>query len=81
MGQQFEFDLVFGLPRKDLDQDAILDALFEAGCEDAVVGLGARGLVGLAFTRSGDSAEEVIAVATKTARSALPEDTILNEVK
>ena len=41
MTEEFEFDLIFALPRKDLDQDAILDALFEAGCDDAVVGLGA----------------------------------------
>lgn len=79
--EEFEFDLVFALPRKDLDQDTILDALFEAGCDDAVVGLGAPGLVGLAFTRSGENAEEVIAGAMKAALSALPEGTKLREVK
>ena len=47
MGQQFEFDLVFGLPRKDLNQDAILDALFEAGCEDAVVWLSPEAVIAL----------------------------------
>ena len=81
MTEEFEFDLIFALPRKDLDQDAILDALFEAGCDDAVVGLGAPGLVGLAFTRSGESAGEVIAGAMEAALSALPEGAKLREVK
>ena len=78
---EFEFDLVFALPRKDLDQDAIVDALFEAGCDDAVVGLGAQGLLGLAFTRGGKEAEAVIADAVKAALSALPDGTKLREVK
>ena len=81
MTEEFEFDLIFALPRKDLDQDAILDALFEAGCDEAVVGLGAPGLVGLAFTRSGESAGEVIAGAMEAALSALPEGAKLREVK
>lgn len=81
MTEEFEFDLVFALPRKDFDQDAILDTLFEAGCDDAVVGLGAPGLIGLAFTRSGANAEEVIAGAVEAALSALPEGTKLREVK
>lgn len=81
MTKEFEFDLVFALPRKGLDQDAILDALFEAGCGDAVVGLGAPGLIGLAFTRSGANAEDVIAGAVEAALSALPEGTRLREVK
>lgn len=79
--EEFEFDLIFALPRKDLDQDAILDALFTAGCDDAVVGLGASGLVGLAFTRSGEDAEAVITDAVNVALSALPEGTRLREVK
>jgi hypothetical protein len=81
MAEEFEFDLVFALPRKDMDEDAILDALFEAGCDDAVVGLGAPGLVGLAFTRTGEAAEAVIGAAIEAALSALPEGSRLREVK
>lgn len=79
--QEFEFDLVFALPRKDVDEDAIIDALFEAGCDDAVVGLGAAGLVGLAFIRAGEDAEGVISDAVKAALAALPEGSRLREVK
>lgn len=79
--EAFEFDLIFALPRKDLDLNTILDALFEAGCDDAVIGLGTPGLVGMAFTRSGEVAEEVITGAIRVALSALPKGTRLREVK
>lgn len=75
--KEFEFDLIFALPRKDLDQDAIVDALFEAACDDAVVGLGAPGLLGLAFTRGGEDAESVFVDALKAALSVLPDGTTL----
>ena len=79
--QDFEFDLIFALPQKDTDQDAIAEALFDAGCDDALVGIGAPGLVGLAFTRSGHGAEEVILGAIEASLSALPKGTRLREVK
>jgi hypothetical protein len=81
MTEDFEFDLIFALPRKDMDLDLILDALFEAGCDDAVVGLGAPGMVGLAFTRSGKNADDVIKGAVEAALKALPVGTKLREVK
>ncbi len=55
----FEFDLVCALP-EGTDEGAILDALYEAGCDDAAVGLGATGLIGLGFTREGQDPETVM---------------------
>ena len=81
MTQDFEFDLIFSLPRKDGDQSAMIDALFNAGCDDAVVGTGAAGLIGLSFTRSGQDAETVITQAISAALSALPAGSKLREVK
>jgi gas vesicle protein len=81
MTNDFEFDLIFALPRRDMDQDSILDALFEAGCDDAVVGVGTPGLIGLAFTRSGERADKVISGAVEAVLSALPEGAKLREVK
>ena len=37
---EFEVDLVFALPDGVGDEALLLDALFEAGCNDVVVGLG-----------------------------------------
>ncbi len=42
---EFEFDLVCALP-EEVEEGAILDALYEAGCDDAAVGFGAPGLSG-----------------------------------
>lgn len=78
---EFEFDIVVSLPKGADGEDAILDALFEAGCDDAVVGLGASGLVGLGFTRIGTDAEVVISEAVKRVLSALPTGSQLREVK
>lgn len=70
---EFEFDIVVSLPKGIEDGDAIIDAIFAAGCDDAVVGLGALGPVGLGFTRAGEDAEVVISAAVKQVLSALPE--------
>lgn len=69
---EFEFDIVVSLPKGSGDEDAIMDALFEAGCDDDVVGLGASCIVGLGFARAGEDAEAVISDAVTQVLSALP---------
>jgi hypothetical protein len=76
----FEFDLVCALP-EGTDEGAILDTLYEAGCDDTVVGLGASGLVGLGFTRNGQDPEAVISETVRQVLKGLPEGTRLREVK
>lgn len=78
---EFEFDIVVSLPKGSGDEDAIMDALFEAGCDDAAVGLGTSDMIGLGFTRTGEDAEAVISAAVKQVLSALPEGARLREVK
>ena len=77
---EFEFDLVCALP-EEADEGAILDALYEARCDDAVVGLGASGLVGLGFTRAGRDAEAVISETVKQVMTGLPDGTKLRKVR
>ena len=77
----FEFDLIFTLPEGADDEDAILDSLYEAGCDDAVVGLGRRGSVGVAFVREGRDAEAVVARAIGQAVAGLPAGAVLEEVR
>lgn len=78
---EFEFDIVVSLPKGAEDEEAIMDALFEAGCDDAVVGLGASGIIGLGFTRAGKDAEVVISETVTQVLSALPKGAQLREVK
>jgi len=79
--QEFEFDLMIALPAGERDEDAMLNALYEAGCDDAVVGTGAAGLVALGFIREGTDAEVVISEAVGQALKALPEGAMLREVR
>ena len=78
---EFEFDIVVALPKGAEDDNAIMDALFEAGCDDAVVGFGASGIIGLGFTRGGEDAKAVISDAVIQVLSALPKGAQLREVK
>jgi hypothetical protein len=78
---EFEFDLVFALPVSAAEEGALPDALFEAGCDDGVVGIGSAGLFGLAFMRSGADAEAIIAGTIAQVLSALPAGAELREVK
>jgi len=79
--REFEFDLVFALPQGVADEGAVLDALYEAGCENAVIGLGAPGLIGVGVTRSGTDAEAVISATARRILNGLPEGLTLREVR
>ena len=79
--REFEFELVFALPEGSPDEEAVLDALYEAGCDDATVGLGKRGAIGLAFVRRGADPETVIREATAQAKAGLPEGALLREAR
>lgn len=75
------FDLIFETPEGAMEEAALLDALFEAGCGDAVVGLGRPGLIGLSFSREGADAETVIRRAVAESVEALPKGASLREIQ
>ncbi|MEZ5716542.1 MAG: hypothetical protein R3D85_16200 [Paracoccaceae bacterium] len=56
---EIEFELVFALPEGDNDAFELMDAVFEAGFEDAIVGAGVPGMIGIAGSAS-DHAEDAI---------------------
>ena len=69
---EHNFELHFSLPEA-LDQpDEYLDALYESGCDDAVIGLGQRGFIALDFCRTAGSAESAIRSAVKDVKRAIP---------
>jgi hypothetical protein len=49
-----------------------LDALFEAGCDDATIGVGSPGSIALDFAREAASAEEAVRSAIADVRTAIP---------
>jgi len=68
----FTFILNFTLPGNDANPERYLDALYEAGCDDAAIGVGQFGMIGLDFNREAGSAEEAIRSAMDNVGAAIP---------
>lgn len=73
----YEFTLRFSLPDREDNPERYLDALYEAGCDDASVGVGQHGMIGLDFNRSAHSAEAAIRSAIKNVVDAIPGATLV----
>jgi hypothetical protein len=68
----FTFTLNFTLPNREDNPEQYLDALYDAGCDDAAVGVGQYGMIGLDFSRSATSAENAIRSAVENVCAAIP---------
>lgn len=69
---EYEFELRFQLPSDDKRAVDYTDALYEAGCDDALVGVGRNGVIALEFVRQANSALEAIESAVANVRAAIP---------
>lgn len=70
--REYEFTLKFRLPESDADPEQFVDALAEAGCDDATVGLGQQGRIALDFTREAANASKAILSAVQAVKRAIP---------
>ena len=70
---EYEFTLKFMLASQDANVDELVERLGEAGCKDALVGVGQTGRLALDFTRESDSAKHAIFSALKEVRGAIPD--------
>lgn len=68
----YDFTLTFRLPQLDADPEQYLQALTEAGCDDATIGIGQRGRIALDFTRRGQSALAAITSGLQAVKRAIP---------
>jgi len=73
----YTFVLNFTLPDLQANPEQYLDALYASGCDDAAVGVGQRGMIGLDFTRTARSAEDAIRSAVENVRAAIPGVTLV----
>ncbi len=73
-----DFVLTVTLPRPDDDPEQYVDALYEAGCDDATLGIGRRGLMGLHFMREAICRSEAVASATAAVLCAIPGAHVVN---
>jgi predicted DNA-binding transcriptional regulator AlpA len=69
---EYTFTLKYQLVEDDRDLDSLVDRLCEAGCDDALVGIGQPGRLALEFTREADSADAAVRSALADVRSAVP---------
>lgn len=66
------FTLRFNLPPAQPDPRHWLDALFEAACDDATVGVGRLGVIALDFVRDAPTREEAVSTAITDVKRAIP---------
>ena len=69
----YDFELKFSLPKTAQDPASLVERLGEAGCTDALVGIGQTGRLAFHFTRDANSAFEAVLSAIKDIRQVIPE--------
>jgi predicted DNA-binding transcriptional regulator AlpA len=69
---EYTFTLKYQLADDDRDADALVERLGEAGCDDALVGIGQPGRLALDFTRDVADAATAVHSALADLRSAVP---------
>lgn len=69
---EYSFTLRYQLSQDDNDPDALVERLYEAGCDDAIVGTGVAGRIAVAFDRDAESAMDAIMSALADVKRSLP---------
>lgn len=69
---EFMFKISYQLPSNDANDDELVERLGEAGCNDALVGIGQPGRVALEFTREAGSALAALRSAMRDVARAIP---------
>ncbi|OMG66355.1 DNA-binding protein [Stutzerimonas balearica] len=68
----YTFTLKYQLADDDRTPDILVERLGEAGCDDALVGIGQPGRLALEFTREAESADAAVRSALADVRRAVP---------
>jgi predicted DNA-binding transcriptional regulator AlpA len=75
---EYTFTLRYKLADSHQEPDELIERLAEAGCDDALVGIGQRGYLALEFTREAPNALAAFRTALADVKSAIP-DAVLVE--
>lgn len=74
---EYEFDLHFLLATPDDDPESCLGRLLDEECDDAGIGIGRCGHIGLMFTREASTATEAVVSAIAAVKRAIPDATLV----
>lgn len=69
---EYIFTLKYQLADDDRDSEVLIERLAEAGCDDALVGIGQPGRLALEFTREAADAQTAVCSALADVRRAVP---------
>lgn len=69
---EYNFTLKYQLPPDDSDQEELVERLGAAGCDDALVGIGQPGRLGLEFTREAMTAQAAMVSALSDVKRLIP---------
>jgi hypothetical protein len=69
----YDFTLKFDITTIECEPETLLDQLYEAGCADAIMGIGQPGRIAMNFTREARSASEAVSSALSDIKKALPQ--------
>ncbi len=69
--KEFEFTLKFYFSDSSKDAEEYVEKLAEAGCDDAIIGIGQKGRIALQFSREAENAFEAVMSAIKDVKSVI----------
>jgi hypothetical protein len=69
---EYDFTLKFFIPDEG-DPASYVERLYEAGCDDALIGTGIKGRIALDFLREADSAYEAVSSAIAAITAVIPD--------
>jgi predicted DNA-binding transcriptional regulator AlpA len=70
--QTYDFTLKFSLDSEATHPERFVEPLAEAGCDDALIGIGQEGRIAFNFTREATSAFDAIASAIRDVKKVIP---------
>jgi predicted DNA-binding transcriptional regulator AlpA len=76
--KEYDFALMFKLNQSDLNPEICLDLLYEAGCDDALLGIGKLGYLSLDFIRESNSAYDAISSAIDNVKLVLTQAELIH---
>ncbi|WP_373543970.1 helix-turn-helix transcriptional regulator [Chamaesiphon sp.] len=75
--KEYSFTLKFNFPHARIDPHYYIEQLYEAGCDDALIGIGKQGCIALDFTRSASSAFDAISSAIVDVKKVIPDASLI----